>query len=409
MHKVMSGVRVLEVAQFTFVPAAGAVLADWGADVIKVEHPVTGDAQRGLGQMGVLRVGGGPNVNPLMEHSNRGKRSIGLDIATDAGRAVLYELAKTSDVFLTNFLPDARRRLRIDLEDIRAHNPKIIYVRGTALGEKGPEREHGGYDMSAYWCRAGSAAAATPSDVDGTVTQPGPGYGDSIGGMTIAGGIAGALFARERSGEPSVVDVSLLGVGVWSMGLAIDLTMLSGHVWRSGPAAANNAPSNPLVGTYRTSDNRFVNVVMLQAFRYWPDFCRHIERPDLISDARFDSAEKLAANSQQAAQVVREVLATKTLAEWSKIFATLEGQWAPVQNTAEIANDPQVRANGYIATVETGEGSTFELVTNPVHFDGQPPALTRGPAFAEHTEQLLLEAGYDWEKIARLKEQGVVA
>ena len=408
MHKVMSGVRVLEVAQFTFVPAAGAVLADWGADVIKVEHPVHGDAQRGLAQIGVLQVGGA-SVNPLMEHANRGKRSIGVDIATDEGRAVLYELAKSSDVFLTNFLPAARRRLRIDLEDIRAHNAKIIYVRGTALGEKGPERENGGYDMSAYWCRAGSAASATPSDVDGTVTQPGPAYGDSIGGMTIAGGIAGALFARERSGEPSVVDVSLLGVGVWSMGLAIDLTMLSGHVWRSGPAAANNAPSNPLVGTYRTSDGRFVNLVMLQAFRYWPDLCKHIDRPDLIADARFDSAEKLAANSNEAAVILREVFATRPLAEWSKILATVEGQWAPVQNTAEIAADPQVRANGYIAPVDTGEGSSFELVTNPVHFDGKPPELTRGPAFAEHTEQLLLEMGYDWEKIAALKEAGVVA
>jgi crotonobetainyl-CoA:carnitine CoA-transferase CaiB-like acyl-CoA transferase len=408
MHKVMSGVRVLEVAQFTFVPAAGAVLADWGADVIKVEHPVHGDAQRGLAQMGVLKVGGA-SVNPLMEHSNRGKRSIGLDIATDAGRAVLYELAKTSDVFLTNFLPAARRRLRIDLEDIRTHNPKIIYVRGTALGEKGPERESGGYDMSAYWCRAGSAASATPSDVDGTVTQPGPGYGDSIGGMTIAGGIAGALFARERSGEPSVVDVSLLGVGVWSMGLAIDLSLLTGQAWRSGPAAANTAPSNPLVGTYRTRDGRFVNLVMLQAFRYWPDLCKHIERPELPADPRFDSAEKLAANSNEAAAILREVLATKTLAEWSKLFATLEGQWAPVQNTVEIAADPQVRANGYIAPVEAGEGSNFELVTSPVHFDERPPQLARGPAFAEHTEQLLLEMGYDWEKIAALKEAGVVA
>jgi crotonobetainyl-CoA:carnitine CoA-transferase CaiB-like acyl-CoA transferase len=142
MQKVMKGVRILEVAQFTFVPAAGAVLADWGADVIKVEHPVHGDAQRGLGQLGVLKIGAG--VNPVMEHSNRGKRSIGLDLASDDGRKVLYEIAKTADVFLTNFLPDARRRLQIDVEHIRAANPKIIYVRGTAHGDKGPERENGG-------------------------------------------------------------------------------------------------------------------------------------------------------------------------------------------------------------------------------------------------------------------------
>jgi len=138
MKDVMKGVRVLEVAQYTFVPSAGAVLADWGADVIKIEHPETGDGQRGL-----LRVGGQDNtasINFLMEHSNRGKRSLGLDIARDEGRELLYEIAKTSDVFLTNFLPEARTKLGIDVEDIRAVNPKIIYARGTAHGAKGPER-----------------------------------------------------------------------------------------------------------------------------------------------------------------------------------------------------------------------------------------------------------------------------
>ena len=207
---------------YGFVPSAGAVLAEWGADVIKVEHAVTGDPQRGLRQTGLLRVEGDPNPN--IEHANRGKRSIGLDMSVPEGKEVLYELARRADVFLTSFLPGHRQKFGIDVDDIRAVNPKIIYARGSALGPRGEESVKGGYDMTAFWCRAGTAATITPPGMPGMIGPPGPAYGDTISGTNLAGGIAAALLKRERTGEPSVVDVSLLGSGLWSMGHTVALT-----------------------------------------------------------------------------------------------------------------------------------------------------------------------------------------
>src|SRR5262245_26831806 len=165
MTHVMKGVRILEVAQFTFVPAAGGILADWGADVIKVEHPVRGDTQRGFINMGGIPVE--PDRNPLIEHPNRGKRSVGIDTSTKEGQEVLYELAKTADVFLTNYLPAVRQKNKFDVEHIRKANPNIIYVRGSAFGNKGPGREQGGYDGTAFWTRSGVGFTMSPEKLGG--------------------------------------------------------------------------------------------------------------------------------------------------------------------------------------------------------------------------------------------------
>lgn len=406
MGRPMDGVRVLEVAQWTFVPASGAVLADWGADVLKIEHPRTGDAQRGLRQLGNVTIEGARN--PVMEHANRGKRSIALDISTPDGHALLMDIARTCDVFLTNFLPDARAKLRIDVDDVRAANPDIVYVRGSAYGPLGDEGGDGGYDMTGFWCRGGSAASVTPVDLDGVIAQPGPAYGDSMGGMTIAGGIAAALFERERTGRAGIVDVSLLGVGTWAMGVAVNAALATGQPWQANPAGANVTPHNPLVGFYRTSDGRHLSLSMMQAFRYFGGFCARVGLPELASDERFASHEALTVNAAAATAILRETIGAKPLAHWREVLAGFDGQWAPVVNTAEIATDPQVRANGGIVQIGDGE-EAYELVASPVLFDETPLVLGPAPEFAEHTEALILELGGDWDQIIRLKETGTIA
>ena len=403
----MEGVRIVEVAQFTYTPASGAVLADWGADVIKVEHAFMGDAQRGL-KVGPASYSEG-SFAPIMEHQNRGKRSIGLALDTPGGLDVLYEIVRGCDVFVTNFLPDARERLRIDVEHIREVNPQIIYVRGSAFGSRGPEALKGGFDSSAFWSRGGGAVGVTPTDGNVVLGMPAPAFGDSIGGMTIAGGIAGALFARERTGETSIIDVSLLSTAAWASGLAVDVSLLSG-VPHAGPtlAAGSFAMFNPIVSNMRTSDGRWINLAMLQPGRYWADFCRHIDREDLIDDPRFATAELIMANAEAGAAIVQEEIAKRPYAEWVERFRTLDGQWAPVQNSLEIGNDPQLRANGYIATVVDADGVERELVANPVQFDETPAVLTRAPQFAEHTDDILRELGRSEDDIIQLKIDGAV-
>jgi crotonobetainyl-CoA:carnitine CoA-transferase CaiB-like acyl-CoA transferase len=398
--KPLEGIRVLEVAMYGFVPSGGAVLADWGADVIKVEHAVTGDPQRGLRMIGAFRVEGDPNPN--VDHFNRGKRSIGLHMGTPGGREVLYELARRADVFLTSFLPSARRKFGIEVDDIRAVNPEIIYARGSALGPRGEEADKGGYDFTAFWCRGTHAASLTPPNIEGLIS-PAPAYGDTISGTNLAGGIAAALFRRERTGEPSVVDVSLLGSGLWTLGHALALSLHLGMPWAPPPQGSHGAMANPLSGLYRTADGRYLSFVMLQPGKFWADVCRHIDRPELADDPRFGTAEQIAAHTDEAVKILQEVIATRTLAEWTERFATLAGPWAPVQDTLQAAADPQVRANEYI--LRSGE---LELASSPVQFDVTAPQLGPAPEFAAQTEEILLELGLDWDRITALKEAGAV-
>ncbi|WP_328513437.1 CoA transferase [Streptomyces mirabilis] len=396
----LEGIRVLEVAMYGFVPSAGAVLADWGADVIKVEHAVTGDPQRGLRQTGTLRVEGDPNPN--VEHANRGKRSLGLDMTRPEGKEVLYDLARRSDVFLTSFLPGHRRRFGIDVDDIRAVNPRIIYARGSALGPRGPESEKGGYDMTAFWARGGSAASITPPGVEGMI-NPMPAYGDTISGTNLAGGIAAALLQRERTGEPSVVDVSLLGSGVWANGHATAVSLHLDKPWVAPMPGAHGSPNNPLSGVYATADGRYLAFVMLQPGKFWADVCHHIDHPELADDPRFATAELLAAHTEEAVKILRAALAGRTLAEWTERFATLAGPWAPVQDTLRVGADVQIRANEYLLRV--GE---IDLAASPVQFDTTAPSLGPAPEFAAQTEEILLELGLDWPRIIELKEAGAV-
>jgi crotonobetainyl-CoA:carnitine CoA-transferase CaiB-like acyl-CoA transferase len=403
MSKPLEGIRVLEIAQWWFVPSAGALLSDWGAEIIKVEHPEVGDPQRGLVTSGLIPKGG---FNFMWEQPNHGKKSIGIDIKTPGGLELVYKLAEKSDVFLTSFLPDAREKLKIDVEDIRRVNPQIIYARGSGQGVRGPDARRGGYDGASYWARGGIASAITGAGGEGPPVGQRPAFGDSIGGMTIAGGIASALFKRERTGEPSVIDISLLGVALWNISADITMSKALESLGLKGgmPKMNRKRVPNPIVNAYQTKDGRWLMLIMLQSDRNWPDLCRHLGREDLIEDPRFATSAARAENCEDCVSALDEIFAARDLEEWKQVLATTDGVWAPVQHPAELYDDPQVIANGYLPQVKLGDGSECQLVANPVQFEEQPYELSAAPECGQNTEEVLLELGLDWDEISAYKQ-----
>lgn len=401
----MDGVRVLEVASHVFVPAAGAVLAEWGADVVKVEHPVTGDPYRGLATVGLHRTHAGVDVN--FQYANRGKRSVGIDLKTDEGRALLDRFAAGSDVFLTNLRPSARARLAIDVDDIRAVNGSIVYVRGSGYGVEGPDAEAGAYDVAAHWARSGISALLHAPEA-GWPSPPPPAFGDLTGALAVAGAVSAALFQRSATGHSPVIDVSLLAVGLWQIQPDVVDSLISGPGSPPRTRPDRRETWNPLAQTYRTRDGRFVSLVMIDADRHWADLCRRLGVPELVDDERFVDLEARRRHSRDCVAILDEVFARRDLDEWRAVLDGATGVWAPVQTPAEAAVDPQVVADEVIGRADLGAGESLPMVRSPVRWDGAAPPAVRAPEHGEHTEQALLELGLTWAEIADLKGADVI-
>lgn len=403
MGRPLEGIKVVEASMWAFVPAAGAILSDMGAEVIKVE-PTTGDPIRGL--RSVPGAGSEEKLELSWESYNRGKKSITLDLKQPEGQAVLMRLLEDADVFLTNFLPRARKAMNIDEDTLRARFPQLIYAYGSAVGHRGPEGDKGGYDAITYWSRGGISSALTEVDADYPVGPPGPAHGDTLSGAMLAGGVCAAIAKRALTGEASSVEVSLLGAAMWSMQRGIAQTTMDGT--DNFPRPPRGQPNNVLSYTYRTSDGRFLALCMLQSDKYWAPLMRLIGREDLIEDPRYADSRARAASSAECCAELTRVFESRTLAEWREILSQQDGQWDVVQHIGELHRDAQVQANEYLQTVTTTVGVDIPVVSVPMQFDGRPLPAGQAPDVGAHSDEVLAAAGLSEDEIIDLKVKGVV-
>lgn len=399
----LAGIKVVEVSMWAYVPSCGAVLADWGAAVTKVEPP-TGDPMRGLAYAGIQPGHGGFTF--MYEIFNRGKRNVAMDLTADGAAELLYKMVADADVFLISLLPAARRKLKVDVDDIRAINPKIIYAVGSGQGAFGDDSEKGGYDAISFWARSGIASAATPNDVAYPLQMPGGAFGDGISGAIFAGGIAAAIAQRALTGEGCVVDSSLLNTAMWALQPAIVGCKLTGR--EEMPKATRNAMPNPLVNTYRSSDGRFLQLCMLQGQRYWPGFCTAMGCPELIDHPDYDTDEKRRTNIDAVIAELDRVFAGKTFEECCAALAGQAGQWDIVQKAGELPNDRAAIANGYVQDVDYGDGRVLTMVSAPIQFDRKPSPISPAPDLGAHTDEVMAEIGLDEDAIIDAKVAGIL-
>jgi crotonobetainyl-CoA:carnitine CoA-transferase CaiB-like acyl-CoA transferase len=398
---VLDGVKVVELAEHGFVPSCGAILADWGADVVKIERP-TGDPLRGI--MGAGLVADTGDFNFLFELYNRNKRGITLDLRVPDGRAAFDRLIEHADVLITSFLPPARAKLGITPEELWKVNPRLVYAKGQGQGQRGPDADQGGFDSVSYWSRGGIGHILTAPGAP--LVMPRGAFGDAPSGAMLAGGVSAALFQRERTGKGSVVDVALLAMAVWQIGTDLTATTITREEPR-GLAAGNVLP-NPLVGPYATSDHRWMMFSMLDDVRHWAPTCRAIGREEWIEDPRFVDTAARAAHAEELHALVVEQVQTFTLAEIAGRLAAEDTIFSTLASPLEVIDDPQVVANGYLAP-HPGH-PTARVATAPMQFDDEMVEVRRGaPALGEHSDEVLAELGYAIDEIAALRASGAVA
>lgn len=391
----LDGIRVLDLTVWQQGPYASAMLADMGADVIKIEAPDSPDPGRRF--LFSRNLG----LSAYWETHNRSKRSLALDLKHPKGREVFLRLAETADVFLNNLRKGAVERLGLSYEEVRKVNPRIVYAHACAWGREGPDSELGSFDILAQARGGIMSVNGEPQGPPLPVSVP---IADQTGAMVAAYGIMLALFHRERTGEGQEVEVSLLGTQMALQSFNITASLLSGRL----PERQPRGGFVPLWTTYRGSDGKFFSLAMLEE-RWWPEICRAIGQPELEKDPRFDSNRKRWQNADQLIPHLDQIFAQRPAREWVRRFQEHGLMIAPVQDYEDLCQDPQVAANAYVQEVDRPGDKPIPMVGVPVKLSKTPGRIrSMAPRLAEHTHEVLREHGLSDDEISRLEAEGVV-
>ncbi|RZW25655.1 MAG: CoA transferase [Desulfobulbaceae bacterium] len=404
MVKGLEGIKVIEVGGAFAMPLAGMLMGSWGAEVIHVEPPGRGDLQRHLLAAGMAGWARPHEVNYIWEHVDRNKKSLTINLKATEGQEIIHRLAADADVFLNNLRPYEMDKFNLGYEKISSANPKIVYANLTGYGQRGPEKNTGGYDSVAFWARSGVMDLMHEPDSAPNISRPA--YGDSITSQSLLAGVMAALFIRERTGEGQEVEVSLYNSAIFALGTDLSGCLITGE---DSVRPTRKTMSNPIRNIYPTSDDRWIMLGMTTSQPYWPNFCQAIEGSQLTDDPKYATPEARAENASELVDIIEGIFRTKTYAQWKDILSLNKLIWAPLQTPLEVTQDEQAIANDYFCEWDHPEYGSIKLLNNPIKLSRTPASnICKAPDLGEHTDQILTGLGFTSEKIEELRNSGVI-
>lgn len=400
----LEGIKVVDLSTWIMAPVCAATLGDWGAEVIKIEPPDSGDPFRWF----LMAIGIDESDLPMsfFDMDNRNKRGIAVDLKQQGGRDIVYRLIKEADVFISNIPAESLERLELGYERLSSINPRLIYAHASGYGDRGPDVSKPGFDATAYWARSGLMAGLAVEDQP-PVYQQYAGIGDQVSGLVFFGGVMLALYNREKTGQGQQVGLSLLGVGTWTTACALQFVLSMGE---EPPRFPRHQVNNPLLNHYKTKDNKWVLIICLPDEPYWSPLCAAMGREDLEHDSRFSTREVRLENNVELIAIMDEVFVTKTRDQWTAVLDKHGIIFTHIPSSfEEVTKDPQVLANDHIVEVDHPEFGPTKTLTTPIRLNKQAPPIRRvAPEFSQHTEEVLLELDYTWDDIIKLQEEGIL-
>ncbi|MCX5838266.1 MAG: CoA transferase [Deltaproteobacteria bacterium] len=400
----LQGIRVIEVGGAVAMPIVGMLMGSWGAEVIHVEPPGKGDNWRHALKQGMSGFAKPNSINYYWEHTDRNKKSLALNLGAPEGQEILHKLAATTDVFLNNLRPYEMEKFRLTYPILSKINPRIICANVTGYGQRGPEKNTGGYDTVAFWARSGVMDLMHDTGIAPNISRPG--YGDSITALSLLAGIMSALYIREKTGVAQEIEISLYNTSTWVLGFDVAGCLITGE---DAVRPQRKTMGNPIRNVYETKDHRWIMLGMTNAQHYWPGFCKAIDHPELENDHRFATYEERFKNAGELVGILDGIFRSRTYAEWIGILSQTKIVWSPVTSPLEVSRDQQAIANEFFVDWDHPEYGRIKVLNNPIKLSKTQAEITMAaPKLGEHTEEILKGLGYAEGEIQAMKASGAI-